>query len=215
MSLSAAGYRVRYRLRSNRERLALTQKGWHEMKWLILLCSGKVTMNNIKDTKTNEIKLKACIVTDYYSSKFGPRWGSRWLGGGSYCPSSWTASKSDDFGGSPFPISSHWPHHSSIPPIKTVFILGHMHCNTVVDVTPHHPRLCFVCHNVLRTRQCTLHLLAVLPWYTMPFFFSSGTCNFPLVGTCLKVIAVVKALWMLRGTHIFSSLSLSPWMYCT
>ena len=46
--------------------------------------------------------------------------------------------------------------------------------------------------------------------YTIPFFFSSGTRNFTRIKTCFKLLAVVKTLWMLRGVHILSSLSLSP-----
>ena len=48
-------------------------------------------------------------------------------------------------------------------------------------------------------------------WYTTHFFLSSGTCDFNRINTCFKVLAVVKTLWMLRGAHILSSLSLSPW----
>ena len=49
-------------------------------------------------------------------------------------------------------------------------------------------------------------------WYTILFFFSSGTCDFTLVMTCLKEFAVAKALQMLRRPHSISSLSLSPQM---
>ena len=106
------------------------------------------------------------------------------------------ASDSDGFGGSPFPLSPHWPHHSRIPLVNTVFILGHMHCDTVFDVTSHHSTLVFHQSDL----QCSFGLADVYtPSQSLHGLgmqcrssFSSGTCNFTLISTCtcLKVFVL-------------------------
>ena len=129
-------------------------------------------------------------------SKFTPRWGCRWLGGGATDKvHGHAASDSDGFaiGGSPFPIPPHWPHHSRILWVNTVFILGHMHCDTVFDVTSHHCTLVFrqsdrQCHSGLANVYSITNLAET--WYTIPFFFYSGTCNFTHISTCLKVFVL-------------------------
>ena len=44
-------------------------------------------------------------------------------------------------------------------------------------------------------------------WYTMPFFCSSGMCNFTCNSIWFKVLVLVKTLQMLRGVHISSLVS--------
>ena len=67
--------------------------------------------------------------------------------------------------------------------------------DTIVDVAPCHCILVF-CQSDLK---CFFDSPVYTPsqslqgtWYTIPFFFSSGTRDFTRISTCFEVLAVVK-----------------------
>ena len=129
---------IKYKVRSNQEWLAPTEKGWHQLKCWILLCSGKcdyiwTIFEKIK-IKWNSIKKwrHALLLISMFGVQDG-------------FPDGWEVTVqvhgplvASDFGGSPCPISPHWPHDSRILSLITVFILGHMHWDAIVVVTSQH-----------------------------------------------------------------------------
>ena len=139
-----------------------------------------------------EWNLKACIVVD---SKFGPGWGSRQLGGVGHCPSSWSSCR----------IWFWWFQWLSFPSIPSLTSLllrfpkqycvhSWPHALEYIPLLTSLPTTARLC-SVSRTFSVLLGSPVYTPsqslqrtWYTMPFFFSSGMCNFTCNSTCFKVL---------------------------